>query len=226
MGEGSLTCSVELPERRRRDAYGRAPRATLTVRRDGREERVMTLPVTVGRALRDRLGPEGGPFSSWAELDAALDVVLDACSRGRVEDLISRRDYSAHELAEKLSADGYPSGAVGRAVERAREVGLVDDARYAAAFVRSKALSGWGRVKISRELARRGVSLEDLPEADDGLLDPEGELERAREAAARRARSGRADYPRLVRFLAGRGFSYDVATRVARELSQAPSADA
>lgn len=225
MAEGTLSCELELPAGRRRDAPSRPSRATLTVLRDGQTERVMRLPLSVGRALRERLGDGGGEFASWKELDAALDVVLDSCSRARVEDLISRRDYSSHDLASKLASDGFPSGAVQRAVARACEVGLVDDARYAAAFVRSKALAGWGKIKISRELARHGVRLEDLPEGEELPLDPEGELERAREAASRRIRSGRSDYPRLVRFLAGRGYSYDVATRVARELAREPSAD-
>ena len=102
--------------------------------------------------------------------------------------------------------------------QRARETGLADDARFAASFARSKALSGWGRARIERELVRRGVLVEDEL-ADDELFSEDAELERARRLASRRVRGDRSDFPRVVCLLCSKGYSYDLSMRVARELT-------
>lgn len=173
------------------------------------------VPSAVGRRLARQLR-EGKAPEAGERLDVVVDELVDQCARERVEQLVSRRDYSAEELGTRLRRDGYPGDVVDRRVCRARESGVVDDARYAASFVRSKALAGWGRTKIERALAARGVSLDALEGLSDELLSEDDELARARELAERRARSGRGELRSLVRFLCGRGFSPGVAYRAAR----------
>ena len=136
---------------------------------------------------------------------------------------MGRRDYSARELSERLRRDGYASSVVEEIVSRACEVGIVDDARYGAAFARSKVLAGWGSVKIERELARRGVATSDIPGWPEEFLSPDDERERARSLASRRRLTGRNDYAKIVRFLCGRGFALDLASSVARETLSAVS---
>ena len=104
------------------------------------------VPSAVGRRLA-RLLREGKAPEVGERLDVVVDELVDQCARERVEQLVSRRDYSAEELGTRLRRDGYPGDVVERRVCRARESGVVDDARYAASFVRSKALAGWGRTK-------------------------------------------------------------------------------
>ena len=135
-----------------------------------------------------------------------------------MEDLVGRRDYSAGELAERLSLDGYARTVVDEVVSRAQEVGIVDDARYGAAFARSKTLSGWGRSNVERELARRGVDVGDIPGWPEELLSAEEERERALALASRRRLTGKNDYQKLVRFLGARGFSASTSASVAREV--------
>lgn len=174
-----------------------------------------TVPLAVGRRLARLLG-EGKAPEAGERLDGAIDELLDRCARERVEQLVSRRDYSADELGARLRRDGYPADVVDRRVRRACESGVIDDARYAASFVRSKALAGWGRAKIERALAARGVSLDALGDLSDELLSEDDELDRAIELAGRRVRSGRGELRSLVRFLCGRGFSPGIAYRAAR----------
>ena len=69
-----------------------------------------------------------------------------------MEGLVNRRDYSSKELFSRLVEDGYTRSVSQAIVELACEVGILDDARFGAAFARSKVLSGWGRIKIEREL--------------------------------------------------------------------------
>ena len=108
-------------------------------------------------------------------------------------------------------------------VARFVEVGLLDDGRFAELFARSKAAAGWGRIKIERELARRGVDATQLEGWPSDYLE-EDESETAFVLASRRRLSGKNDFQKLVRFLCGRGFpmgvAMDAAKRVLAEAEQ------
>ena len=87
--------------------------------------------------------------------------------------------------------------------------GLVSDARFAEAFVRSHVERGSGPLRIRRDLEARGI---EAP-AVDRLLDPDGGEWEARARAVRAKRFGAAppagarEAARQARFLAGRGFT-------------------
>ena len=215
MSEEIATWEVRLPER----ASGPARTRRATLRRplaSGGEEAV-SVPVAVGKRLAAR--GDGLPLTR-PELLALVDETALACARARIAELLGRRDYTALEVSAKLADEGYGACAAERAVSWARSCGLVDDARYGAAFARAKALAGWGRLKVERELARRGVSVDELEGWPEEFFDPGDELERARALAARRRLTGRNDYEKIARFLYGRGFSRSVALDVAREVAQ------
>lgn len=207
---------VRLPERGRGQGHARATVLPLDADADD-DTGHLSVPVAVGRRLSKRLSSCGHELSRSELLELVRDE-SSSCARERVVALINRRDYSLHELSDKLRADGYPSEVCEGATSWARETGLADDARFAASFARSKALSGWGRARIERELARRGVLVEDEL-ADDELFSEDAELERARRLASRRVRGDRSDFPRVVRLLCSKGYSYDLSMRVARELT-------
>ena len=180
-------------------------------------EEAILVPVSVGKRVAQRLAEAPSSEMGCGDMLKLVELEERACARDRIEVLVNRRDYSERELVGKLLADGFSPQVVQAAVGRASEAGVVDDARFAQAFVRSKALCGWGRSRIERELERRGVSLELVRDDVEEELGEQAELGRARSVALRKAASGRCDYPKLVRFLAGRGFSYGVATQAARE---------
>lgn len=210
---------VELPGRGRAAMGGTAPRARLHVTSEGHGDEVIPIPVAVGRRLA--AGGEGPAPSCRAELLHQVGSLSRACAHARMEDLVGRRDYARAELVERLMRDGYRRDVVDEIVERACETGIVDDARYGAAFARSKVLAGWGRVKVERELARRGVEVADVPGWPDEFFSADEERERALALASRRRLTGKNDYQKLVRFLCGRGFPMGVATSVAREVLDA-----
>jgi regulatory protein len=72
-------------------------------------------------------------------------------------DLLARREHSLAELRSKLIAREFDADAVDSAVNRLAEEGLVDDRRFAEAFVASRVRTGQGPVRIRAELERRGV---------------------------------------------------------------------
>lgn len=214
MSAPALSWSVELPARGSRSAR---PRASLCVSSESHGEERFSLPVSVGRRL-EALADEGFAPTSRAELLHRLGEVSRQCAHARMEALVGRRDYSCAELARRLCEDGFSRSVADEIVSRACEVGIVDDARYGAAFARTKALSGWGRVKIERELSRRGVEPASVPGWPEEFLSAEDERERALSLAARRRLTGKNDYQKLVRFLCARGFAVSLSTSVAREV--------
>lgn len=214
MSTCALSWSVELPARGVRSAR---PRASLCVSSESHGEERLSLPVSVGRRL-EALADEGFEPASRAELLHRLGEVSRQCAHARMEAFVGRRDYSCAELTRRLCDDGFTRSVADEIVSRAREVGIVDDARYGAAFARSKALSGWGRVRIERELSRRGVDPASVPGWPEEFLSAEDERERAHSLASRRRLTGKNDYQKLVRFLCSRGFAVSLSTSVAREV--------
>lgn len=213
---------VVLPERGRAARGGRRPLARVVPARGGEgtsDGEGLLVAVPVGRRLAKRLSAKGAPELTREELVLLIERETVSCARERAAALVNRRDYSRKELAEKLCAEGFPKDTAASTAAWASEVGLVDDRRFAASFARSKALAGWGRVRIERELERRGVSLEGALDEDDDLLDDKAELERARALARRRVRGDRTDYARVMRFLGAKGYPFGLCCEVARELA-------
>lgn len=216
----ALEWSCELPERGRAASTGSRPRATLVLRVAGGDEERIPLPVAVGRTLAAREG-------TWeptcrAELLHAVREAASRCAMERVSALVARRDYSSAEILEKLRQDGYAEASRSEALERAVACGLVDDARYAAAFVRSKVSAGWGERRIAQALSRKGIEPGDVEGWPEEFLDPEGEASRAAALLERRRLPERDAYGKLMRFLLSRGFPAGVARQaVERRLADA-----
>ncbi|MFV2071975.1 MAG: regulatory protein RecX [Thermoanaerobaculales bacterium] len=73
-------------------------------------------------------------------------------------DLLSRRDHFRRELEIKLQRKGYSGSEIEGALDRCRELRLLDDEKVAERFVEVRATSrGWGPRRIAAELERRGV---------------------------------------------------------------------
>ncbi len=109
-------------------------------------------------------------------------------------------------------------------LERFTEVGLIDDAAFAAEWVESRGHRS-GASRLRQELRQKGVAEEHIAEAI-GARDGEADLVTARELAVRRLVSmagldGLVRQRRLAAFLARRGFSSSVIRRVVVEVLEA-----
>src|SRR5262245_32352829 len=72
--------------------------------------------------------------------------------------LLSRRDYTARELTDKLTKRGYDDEAIAALTASMRANGTLDDRRVAEAHVRSASrIKRRGKLRIERELLARGV---------------------------------------------------------------------
>lgn len=147
----------------------------------------------------------------------ALEVARQVCL-----DQLSYTARTRAELATALAHRGVPDGVAAEVLDRFTEVGLVDDAAFAQAWVArrsaSKALSGRA---LAQELRRRGVA-DDVAGPALQALDPDDEVQAARDLVERRLRSTRALAPdarlrRLVAMLARKGHAPGTAYRVVRD---------
>lgn len=144
--------------------------------------------------------------------------VSQAVQRGLA--LIARRPRTAADLRDRLG-DRFESAAADAALARLAELGYVDDAAWATAYVaRTRSTERSARM-LRAELREHGV---DAETAEDALHAHDDDV--AALAAARRlARGGRGRAPdararRLRGALARRGFSFDVIERALSRLAE------
>ncbi|MEV6792333.1 recombination regulator RecX [Streptomyces sp. NPDC051320] len=125
------------------------------------------------------------------------------------------------QLADALSKREIPEEVSEEVLSRFEEVGLIDDAAFADAWVESRHRGrGLARRALARELRTKGVDSELIDEAV-GQLDSEQEEETARELVARRLPSTRGlerdkRLRRLAGMLARKGYPEGTALRVVR----------
>ena len=146
----------------------------------------LALGTTLDRETARALGRE-------LRRERALDVAVRA---------LRHRGLSRRRLKERLGARGANAGARAEALGTLERLGLVDDARLAAARAEALAERGYGDAAIRSALERDGIGEELVAEALEGL---EAEALRARGLLDREGAS-----PRTLRRLAGRGFDASV----------------
>jgi SOS response regulatory protein OraA/RecX len=114
---------------------------------------------------------------------------------------LAHRDRSAATLRAYLEQRGAAPEEAERAVERLRDAGYVNDARYATERAEALAGRGYGDATVRLELARAGVGPEEIEQALASLV-PE------RERAVRLLRAAKTPLTGLRR-LAAKGFAAD-----------------
>ncbi|MFF7199335.1 recombination regulator RecX [Streptomyces sp. NPDC008141] len=135
--------------------------------------------------------------------------------------LLTGTPRTRKQLADALHKREIPSEVAEEVLSRFEDVGLINDAAFADAWVESRHHGrGLARRALARELRTKGVESSLIDEAV-GQLDSEQEEETARELVARRLRSTRGlDRDRRIRRLAGmlarKGYPEGMALRVVR----------
>lgn len=120
---------------------------------------------------------------------------------------LRHRDLSAGGVAARLERAGVAAGEREEALETLKEVGWVDDARFAHRRAELLAERGWGDAAIGADLERQGVGPE---QAAAALAALPSERERADAIVARRGAGAR-----TAAQLARRGFGEDAVERAA-----------
>ena len=166
---------------------------------------------TSAAALKETGIQEGTEITPEA-LESELATIEPPLAKDRALRLLGYREHSSAELEHKLRDSGYPKPVAASIVARFVEVELVDDARFAGAWIRTRHCAGYGARRIRQELERKGVAPETIDAAfEESATDGVDEFARASAALGSRQAHDRASRDKLVRRLIGRGFSLTVA---------------
>jgi regulatory protein len=127
------------------------------------------------------------------------------------------------QLAQAMHRRGVPDEAAENVLSRFTDVGLIDDAAFARAWVESRHHSrGLSRRSLSAELRRQGVESDEIREAVE-TLDPEQEVATARrlveqKMAATRGQPSEVRIRRAAGTLARKGYPPGLVFRLIKEV--------
>jgi regulatory protein len=190
----------------------------------------MTQPQRAGMESRDRATRQAARRERRAAVTDP-DVVMAAAAA-----LLGARPWTVSDMRRRLATLGYPTALVEVTVVRLVELGYLDDARYAAAWIASRDRSRpRGSTALRRELGRKGIepavidrALVDRDDAPGDATDPEGidpdgsadlaaaaRLLERRHSALMRESDLRKRRHKAYALLARNGFDPDVCARLA-----------
>jgi regulatory protein len=173
----------------------------------------------------DPLNPDLVPGPPEDDLGDPVSAARGICLRA-----LTGAPKTRSQLAELLAARDIPDDAAETVLDRFTEVGLIDDAAFARAWVSSRqAGRGLARRALSAELRAKGVDAEVAAEAVEAV-DDDDERETARRLVDRKVgamrRLDRATATRrLMGMLARKGYNGGLAAAVVREALDADGAD-
>jgi len=134
------------------------------------------------------------------------------------------------QLSDALRKRGIPDTVAAGVLDRYTDVGLIDDAAFARAWVESRHYSrGLAGRALAAELKQRGVDSGEIRDAVEEL-GPDAEVATARKLVAQqlagtRGQPAQARTRRLAGMLARKGYPPGLAFRVIREAMEAEGAD-
>lgn len=176
-------------------------RGRVAVELDGRPWRVLPTDAVVRAGLT-----VGRPLDRSTARELARGVrrakALAAATRS-----LAASDRSERALERRLAQAGHSAAAREDAIAALARAGAIDDARLAESRAELLARRGYGDAAIGADLRRRLIAPEVAASAVAAL---EPELERLRRALENESLT-----PRLLRRLAGRGFSRDTLDEIA-----------
>ena len=139
---------------------------------------------------------------------------------------LMRRAHSIYEMRQALERRTRDAALVRRVLDRLKDQGLLDDARYALQFARNHAENRrQGRYRITRELRKRGVPDRHIEAALDAIFEETDEATLLRTRIQRKLRGLRGPLDQrklasLYRTLMMAGFSADMIRRELRAVAR------
>ncbi len=119
-----------------------------------------------------------GKELSDGEVTRLCDLASEVSARERAVRMVAAQTVTEQGLLQKLRAKGESADHAQKAVDRLKELKLLDDGEAARQIVRNAVARGYGKNRIRQLLYEKGVPksmwdtvLADLPEPDDKLLE-------------------------------------------------------
>ena len=141
--------------------------------------------------------------------------------------MLGRRELSVTQVRARLLDRDHAPEDVDRAIALLLENRALDDARVAAAYVRTAlSVKGRGRLRIRRELQEMGIDADVAATAladAFGDVDERGLIKKALDKKLRGKKiATQADYARVFQYLMRQGFSPGTVTAVLRDARRRP----
>lgn len=134
--------------------------------------------------------------------------------RQRALEYLGKREYSYHELGQKLKAYAEEADDIPALLEDFKARGWLSDKRFTEQLVHARKTK-FGSAKVAHELREKGISDHLIADAVEGIK--ENELGNAREVWQKKfktAPANREEWAKQARFLQGRGFGFDLIKKV------------
>ena len=90
---------------------------------------------------------------------------------------LSYRSRTSHELAKYLEEKGFEAELIKSTIEEFKEIGYLDDSRFAKDYFRYAAAKGWAKARAVRELKKKGIGQEIIEPAYNEYLDEFGDTD-------------------------------------------------
>lgn len=151
-----------------------------------------------------RLKIENGDYASF---DRALSVLEKSM----------KTEKGVHDF---LMQKGYPEECVERSIEKLKEYGYINDEFFTESYIKTYSFSK-GKKKIKYELISKGVDKQIIDEKLADLIEEDEEIESCKRLAKKYLKNKVIDEKtrnKLSNHLAGKGFGYDVISKVVRDV--------
>ena len=149
-----------------------------------------------------------------------MEEVLPKRAKSKALHLLEGMARSEANLKQKLKQGYYPDAIIQQAVDYVKSFGYLDDSRYARDFVESK-ISQKSRREMYGLLLNKGIDKDIIETVLDEYYQEEVEEESIRQIIKRKRIDLEAitlkERQKLYRYLASKGFGYEVISRVLQE---------
>lgn len=139
---------------------------------------------------------------------------------------LARRSHSEKELYVKLKLKGYEEKLINSVLNHLKELGVIDDQKFALEFAEEKwTKKHWGKNKIHSALIIKGVQSQIIKDVLKSFKSGENEFNVLTGIAnkklvqlKKRVNDDKKLYQKLITFLTGRGYDYEMSKEVCRKL--------
>ncbi|MGQ3089299.1 MAG: recombination regulator RecX [Methylophilus sp.] len=145
--------------------------------------------------------------------------------RQRALEYLSKREYAAAELAQKLKGYASDSDDIDALIADFKTRGWLSDARYTEQMLHARQAK-FGAARVANELREKGV--DDALVAEAVAVLQVNEAERASEVWRKKFKASpttREDWAKQARFLQSRGFTFDVIKKILNRHAEDDSAE-
>lgn len=151
---------------------------------------------------------QGQEFTDDELIDIIKSVEESECQE-YANSLVNQKLYTEKKLREKLKLKQFSLVSINLVVDRLKDYGYIDDFLYAKTYI-EELHNKYGILKLKQKLYEKGISREIIDECLEGFENHDTALS-VLKIKTRGQKPIKDDYPKLLRFLAQKGFPYDQA---------------